>query len=147
MPATANRAVLATLMGTALLAPGCYEPEAMIERVRNDAIKTRLEEIDLGLFHVTLPLDQRNNEMTEVFLHVFGTSVRYRIDTIKKKLTEEEHLLKQSILVALRETTNEDYAEPRLLKLRSRIIQAVNGVLGDTPVERVGFYDIKLVRH
>lgn len=138
---------LGLLAALALSAPGCYDPNVMIERVRNDAIQSRLEEVDLGEHHVTLPRDLASNEMTEVIVSLYGTSVRYRIGDIKKKMKGDESLLKQNVLVALRETTNTELAEPRLSQLRERLLVGVNAVLGDTPIETVGFYDIRLIRH
>jgi flagellar basal body-associated protein FliL len=136
-----------TLLGAAVACTGCYDGEKILRRARNDAIKTRLEEVDLGEFRVTLPQDPKNNEMTEVVLHVFGSSVRYRIAAIKRRLEDEEFLLRQAILEAIRNTTNEDLADPRLTLLRDRLLAAVNSVLDDKPVESIGFHDVRLVRH
>lgn len=143
----ATRYITLATLGVLILAPGCYDGDEILERVRNDAIKSRLEEMDLGEFHATLPRDQRSNEMNEVFVHVFGAAVRYRLEGIRQKLQEDDHVLKQRVLLALRESTNEDFAEPDLGLVRGRLKQAFNSVLGDTPIEMLGFYDIRLVRH
>ncbi len=135
------------LLGLAAACAGCYDGEKILQRVRNDAIKTRHEEIDLGEFRVTLPQDPKNNEMTEVVLHVFGSSVRYRLNSIRRRLEAEEFLLRQAVLEAIRNTTNEDLADPRLTLLRERLLAAVNSVLDDKPVESIGFHEVRLVRH
>ena len=39
-------------------AAGCYDGDALVQRVRDRSIRTRLEEVDLGEFRVTLPRDE-----------------------------------------------------------------------------------------
>lgn len=141
---------LAARLACVLLLPavtGCYDPAAMIERVRNDAIQSRLEEVSLGDFHVTLPRDVANSETTEVYVELFGRAVRYRLAEIEQKLAENDHAYRQDVLLAIRSTSNEELAEPNLTKLRERVFEAANATLGDTPVEKVGISYIRLVRH
>lgn len=130
-----------------LACSGCYNAQSILDRVRNDAIRTRLEELELGEFRVTLPRDPHNNEMTEVVLYPFGTSVRYRIEVIEAKLNEHDHIYRQRVLVEVRKLDDRDLADPDLKKVRTVLLESINSVLGDTPLEEIGFYDILLVRH
>ncbi|TWT85415.1 hypothetical protein Pla123a_02220 [Posidoniimonas polymericola] len=146
---TTSSTTRTAVAAAALLLPaaGCYDAAAMIERVRNDAIQSRLEEIDLGDFHVTLPRDETNSETTEVFVDVYGRAVRYRLADIETKLEEEDYSYRQNMLLAVRSTSNEELAEPGLGTLRKRLFEVVNTTLADTPVEQVGIEYIRLVRH
>lgn len=144
-PSTTRLALAALLL--ALPAAGCYDAAAMIERVRNDAIQSRLEEVDLGDFHVTLPRDEAISETTELFLDLYARAVRYRLKEIEAKLEDEGYSYRQEMLLAIRSTTNEELAEPELTVLRERLFAVVNHTLEETPVDEVGIEYIRIVRH
>lgn len=126
---------------------GCYDSELMLERVRNQAIRTRLEEVPLGDYRVTLPRDPRTGEMTEVVVSVFGTTVHYRADQLSQRVRDEEALLRHNMLMAIREACDEELAQPGLEEFRARLLEAANSALGDTPIESIGFYSLRLIRN
>ena len=85
--------------------------------------------------------------MTEVDLHLFGESPRYKVETIRAQLKAERHRLRQASLVAIREATLDDLADPDLTKLRSELLAIANGVLDEPAIASLGFYDIRIIRH
>lgn len=133
------------LLGCPLV--GCYDGEELVERVRKKAIRTRLEEIELGEFRVTLPRDEATGEMVEVDLRVFGQSQRYKINEIEDELELERPLLEDRLLTTLRSTSRRDLAEPDLTTLRERLLAVSNELLTNQPLEAIGFYDVRFIRH
>jgi hypothetical protein len=123
---------------------GCYDGEALVQAARSSALKTRLAEVDFGMYRTTLPRDARTQTITELKLHVFGTVPRYRVPEIEKRLKAEEYRLRHTTLGAVRKATREELAEPSFTQLRERIEQVVNEILEDSPVKSIGFYEVSL---
>jgi hypothetical protein len=134
----------AALLAAAFVTGGCYDGKAIIERVRSAALRNRLEEVDLGTFRLTMPRDPTTNAFAEVDLHVFGTAPRYRVQSIEKQLKTDGYRLRHETLLAVRDATLDELAEPDLTKLRNRIEQVVNHILDDAPVKSVGFYSVRI---
>jgi hypothetical protein len=126
-------------------AGGCYDSKSLVDQVRNQAIRTRLEEVSLGQFRTTLPRFAVNDAPMEVVVDLFGTAVRHKIPEIEKLLAANEYRFRQAVLVAIRETTAEEIADPDLKTLRKRLFEVVNSELPDTPVEAVGFREIRFI--
>lgn len=128
-----------------LAAPGCYDGDKLVEQVRDTAIRTRLEEVELGAFRTTLPRDTLELSRLEVDLELFGTAVRYKIPEIEEKLEFNAHRLRQSMLVALRETTADETYEPDLERLRKRLLAVVNQYLDETPLKSLGIRHVRFI--
>ncbi|MEN0109840.1 MAG: flagellar basal body-associated FliL family protein [Planctomycetota bacterium] len=148
---TTQRPAAATLAAFSLaLAPsmvGCYDGDGLVEKVRNRAIRTRLEEIAIGDFRVTLPRDPTTGDMTEVELRVFGESQRYKLNEIEAALADKAPVIEDHVVRSLREAEHDELVEPNLTRLRQRLTTTVNELLEDDPLVTVGFYDIRFVRH
>ena len=138
----ASRFVIAALSLAACA--GCYDGDALVEAARSTAVKTRLAEVDFGLFQTTLPRDRETSVLTELKLHVFGTVPRYRVPDIKKQLKVEEYRLRAETLEAVRNATRDELSEPSLTQLRERIERVLNEILTDAPVKTIGFYEVSL---
>lgn len=123
---------------------GCYDGEALVERARSSALKTRLAEVDFGMYRTSLPRDQKTQTITELKLHIFGTVPRYRVPEIEKRIKADEYRLRHNTLGAVRTTTRDELAEPSLTQLRERIEVVVNEILEDAPVKSIGFYEVSL---
>jgi hypothetical protein len=123
---------------------GCYDGAALVEEVRSEAVRTRLAEVDLGTYRVTMPRDNATNTFTELELHIFGTAPSYHVPRIESRLTSEGYRLRHEMLVAVRVSTSEELADPELTQLRARIERVVNDVLGESPIQAVGFYQLRL---
>ena len=130
-----------------LLVVGCYSGDELVERVRNKAIRTRLEEIELGQFRVTLPRNEQTGEMIEVDIRVFGQSQRYKLNEIEDQLEVARPILEDRLLTALRGFSRRDLAEPDLNTLRAELLTVSNELLEDEPLEAIGFYDVRFIRH
>jgi hypothetical protein len=123
---------------------GCYDGDALVKQAQSVSLDTRLAEIDLGRFQTTLRRDANSHTFTELDLHIFGTVSRSRLSAVKKQLKADEYRLRHETLAAVRKSTREELAEPTLAQLRARIEQVVNGILADSPVNEIGFYQLTL---
>lgn len=128
-------------------AVGCYDGDTLVQRVRDRAIRTRLEEIDLGAFRVTLPRNLGNSEVMEVDVHLFGEMPRYKIPDAEKQLEERAYLLHDRTLATLRDLDPADLTQPDLPQLREKMLVTVNGVLDDPAIKSIGIRDLKFMRH
>jgi hypothetical protein len=137
----ASLALIALLVGSHA---GCYNGSELISRARSAALNSRLAEVDLGVFHTSLPRDSKTGSITELGLHVFGTVPHYRVAAIERQLKTDEYRLRHETLVAVRAATREELAEPDLNRLRKRIERIVNSILEEAPVETIGFYEVTI---
>lgn len=126
---------------------GCYDGERLIEQVRAQAVRTRLEEAAIGEFNVTLPRDDVAGETTEVRLRVFAESERFKIEDILREVEAKRALIEDQAIRTLREASRDELAEPGLDSLRERLLMVLNSVLTDSPLESVGFYEVRFLRH
>lgn len=130
----------------ALVCAGCYDSEALVGRVRNDALRHRLEEVDLGSYAITMPRDPDTAETVEVEMKLFGAIARYKMQKVKQQLAEDDYLLRHRTLMAIRESSPEDFTQPDLTALRTRLLAAANSVFDEPVIQRVGFYEIRFLR-
>lgn len=126
-------------------AGGCYDSKRLVEQVRNQAIRSRLDEVSLGQYRTTLPRFAIDDSPMEVVVDLFGTAVRHKIPEIEKALAADDYRFRQSILIAIRQTTAAEIADPDLKAVRQRLFDVVNSELPDTPVEAIGFRDIRFI--
>jgi hypothetical protein len=124
---------------------GCYDSRALVEQVRSDALRSQLHEVDLGLYRTTMPRDHDTSALTEIELRLFGTVPQYRIPAIERQLKIDGYRLRYDTLVAIRETSPEELAEPDLGRLRARLTQVVNSVLQDAPIKSIGVERFRIV--
>jgi hypothetical protein len=134
-------AILAVVLA---LCAGCYDGSQMVKQAQSVALKTRLAEIDLGVFKTTLPRDPVTNHFTALDIHIFGTVPRYRLAAVTKQLKDDEYRMRHETLAAVRKSTREELAEPNFAQLRARLEKVVNGMLEDAPVKEVGFYQLTM---
>lgn len=146
-PTTLNAAIRRLLIGVCLIATaGCYSGERLIEQVRMRSIRTRLDEVEIGSFRVTLPPDS-TGDLSEIDVRVFGEAARYRISELEKELAEKRPLLGDLATRMLREVDQQELIDPDLTSLRERLLATVNSVLDGEPIHAVGFYDVSFTRH
>lgn len=142
-----DRSLETALTGLLVLCMGCYSADSLIEKTRNKAIRTRIDEVEIGSFRVTLPNDEVSGEMTEIDLRLFAESERYKINEIKSELESKAPQIEDRTLRTLRDLTREELADPDLKGLRKRLLFALNDELTDTPLRAIGFYDVRFTRH
>jgi hypothetical protein len=132
------------LISLSVFISGCYNGDALVEKARSAALRTRLAEIDLGTYRTTLPKSEETNSLTELELHLFGTVPRYRVPEIEQQLKAEEYRIRADMIAAVREASVEELAEPNLTQLRARIEKVVNDILEESPVKTIGFYSLRV---
>jgi hypothetical protein len=138
-------AVVALALGASSI--GCIDGEKLATRVRNHAIRTRIDEVKLGQYRVTLPRNPLTGEMAEVDVRVYGETLRYKINEIEDELKARAPEIEDHTLRVLRETSREELADPNLVALRGRLLASMNEVLTDKPLKSVGFYQVRFLRH
>ena len=142
-----RRWALAACLGAVVATSGCYNGETLVERVRSRAIRTRLEEIDLGSYRITLPKDTQKNEMVEVTVDLYAHASRHRLKGLKKELEAKSYLLRDDLLATFRSFTQEDLDDPGLNRLRNDVLEAVNSVLDEPQLSALGVSDFQISRH
>lgn len=126
---------------------GCVDSEKLVARVRNNAIRTRIDEVELGAYRVTLPRNFQTGEMAEVDVRLYGETPRYKINEIEDELKSKAPLIEDSTLKVLRQTTRQELADPDLTSLRARLLASMNETLSGAPLVSLGFYDVRFLRH
>lgn len=124
---------------------GCYDSKSLVTEARNRAIRSRLEEISLGQYRTTLPRSAVDDSPMEVELDLFGTAPRRKIADIEQVIAASDYRLRQAVLVAIRQTTAAEIADPHLTTFRERLLSVVNNELAETPVETIGFRSVRFI--
>lgn len=150
LPSFANPLRFVLLAAGVLIAPlvgGCYNGEALVDRARNHALRTRIETVSLGKFNVTMPTGSDAYGMTEVQVEPFGRAVRYKIADTEDLIEEHQYLLRHAVVLTVRSSKGEDFADPNLTRLRERLLTAVRESLEDDAISSIGFANIRFVTH
>ena len=136
-------------VGVALLVAcvGCYDGDKLVEQVLSKATQMRLEEIDLGTYRTTMPRDPVTANFTDMQFRIFGNVPRYRLEEMQEQLDEAVYLLRHETLTAVRQATPEELTDPDLSQLRQRLIEVVNGVLGEDKIDSIGFAEVRFMHH
>ena len=125
---------------------GCYDGQELVDRIRSKAIRTRLEEVDLGTFRITLPQHEKTAELTEINVHMFAHTARYKTKALKRELEEKSHLVHDKAITTLRSLSHADLADPDLTKVRTKMLDGVNEILEEPVLSDVGLYDFHIAR-
>ena len=144
---SSRREYLPAIMAFVLACAGCYDGQQLIEQVRDEAIRMQLEEIDLGTYRTTMPRDTATATFTDMQFRIFGNVPRYRMEAIQRQLEEDTYRLRHETLAAVREATHDELTDPDLTKLRQRLANVVNGLLADSPIDSIGFADVRFLHH
>jgi len=126
-----------------MLASGCFNAESMIEAHRAVAIRARLEEVDLGEFHVSLPQPAETTAVAEIQFHAFGQVANRDLDGVKESLEKNGTQLRHRLLLATRHLTPEEINDPELTSLRTHIVDVFNESLPGAPLQSVGIYHFR----
>ncbi|MCO6044006.1 hypothetical protein NG895_08805 [Aeoliella sp. ICT_H6.2] len=136
--------VLLSVIGC-LATAGCYDGKRLVEAARNQAIRTRLDEVDLGEYRTTLPRYDADSSAMEIVVELYGTAIRYKIPDVEKTIEQDDYRLRQAVIIALRRTTAAEIADPHLTTFRERLLTVVNAELGETPIESLGFRTVRFI--
>jgi len=124
---------------------GCYDGEKLVKMARAAAVRSSLEDIDLGLYFTTMPRNVATTADTEMEFRVFGTARRHRVSAITKQLEQDQYRVRYAILTALRQSTPRELAQPDFAELRRRIKKSVNSILQDAPIQDIGISEVRIV--
>lgn len=127
------------------VAGGCYDGQELVELAQAEAMRTRLDEVDLGRFHTSLPRNPNGNSVTEIEFEIFASAARYRVPTIEERLERERFRLRSETLRAVRQASPEELTEPDLASLKGRIASVANEILEDNLIQAVGFKSFRLM--
>lgn len=142
-----NAARLLAYAALGLGCAGCYSGDKLVEKVRHRALRTRIDEIQLGSFRVTRPRDERTGEMTEVQLELYGESQRYKINEIEDEIELKAAIIEDETIRTLREASQQELTEPNLDQLRARLLTMLNETIEGAPLVSIGFRQIRFIRH
>ncbi|MEO2045131.1 MAG: hypothetical protein ABGX16_00980 [Pirellulales bacterium] len=131
------------LIGMSLLA-GCYQADDIISSRKELVGLTRLEEIDLGEFRVTLPYRPRSTSSLVVDFHAFGRVSHGNYKKVSQTIEQNGPKLRHQMLITVRELGAKELQQPKLDTLRAKIEQVVNDLLEDQAMQAVGFYRFSL---
>ncbi|NOY41415.1 MAG: hypothetical protein GXP26_06215 [Planctomycetes bacterium] len=134
---------LAIAMLVCVIVPGCFSADTMIEKRRAIAILTRLEEIDLGEFRISVPRPSEQVAAAEIFFHAFGQVENRDLRRVQKSLEIYGPELRHRLLLATRALDIQDLEDPKLASLRENIATVINENLKGEPLQSVGFYNFR----
>lgn len=145
MLARATPVCMFLLAPAVLIGAGCYNSKSLVDEVRNRAIRTRLDEVSIGHFRTTLPRSANDDSPMEIEVDLFGTAVRHRIPEIEELVEQQSYRLRQALLVAIRQTTADEIADPNLTTFRDRLLTVVQAELDEVPIESIGFRTVRFI--
>lgn len=119
---------------------GCYDADKLLRQRAEVESGTRLEEVDLGEYRVTLPHVLGDATDSVVDFHAFGQVTRRDRDKLATALAAREPELRSKLLLMLRGLPDAAYEEPKLTALRQQIAEAINRSLDKNMIKQVGFF-------
>ncbi|MEQ8838592.1 MAG: flagellar basal body-associated FliL family protein [Lacipirellulaceae bacterium] len=122
---------------------GCIDSEGMISRRREITRGMRLEQVDLGRFHITLPPKTPDGKGGVVNFHAFVQDTNRDRDHVPTLVDESIPRLRHHMLMAVRRFSADDLTEPELVALRKELVEAVNEPFKEPLVKEAGFYKFK----
>jgi hypothetical protein len=144
-PSCSRRATALALLGGLSLLAGCFDSDAMIASRQNLVQLSRLEEVDLGAFLVTLPYRPSSTSSIVVDFHAFGRVTHSNYKKVSKVIQQRGPELRHRMLIAVRELELQELQEPALDTLRTNLELVVNETLADHPMQAIGFYRFSLL--
>lgn len=120
---------------------GCYDEQVLIEARKAVAIRSRLEEVDLGRFRVTMPKPYSELERAEISFHAFGRVANKDLDSVSDLIDKNGPELKHRLLLAVRQMHLDEMKDPALKSVRESIKESFNKTIEGEPIQTVGFYE------
>lgn len=124
---------------------GCYDAQALVAARRAVAVRSRLVEVDLGEFRITLPGPYTERKRAEIHFRAFGQVANRDLKLVKKTLEKNGPDLQNRLLFVVRQMNLREIQEPSLETLRGSIAGAINDTLPGDPLQSVGFYSFGFV--
>ena len=140
-PPTAFGSLLLTLLASG----GCYNAEALVQQ-RREAVKLmQLEEVNLGVYRVTMPPAPGSSTHGVVEFEAFGHVANRDRKQVEKSIEARGPELRHEMLLAVRRLSIKQLEDAELQDLRHLIEDVVNEPLGEKLVQRVGFHKFRFL--
>ena len=128
--------------------------ESVTEAIISQWLKQVGEAVQLDEPIVELETDKINVEinapsagvLTEINVHMFAHTARYKTKALKRELEEKSHLVHDKAITTLRSLSHADLADPDLTKVRTKMLDGVNEILEEPVLSDVGLYDFHIAR-
>jgi hypothetical protein len=120
-------------------AGGCYDGQAMVERISQRVSDDQREEIDLGVYQVTLPRKSDDPVATTVRLELVATIHRQYADKFQEQFDKVQAHLRHATILSLRSCQREELVEADLATLHERIETTTAKFLTAAPIEAIAF--------
>jgi hypothetical protein len=124
---------------------GCYDADALLKARRDIAKKTRLVEVDLGDFRITLPSPYTERKRAEIHFRAFGQVANRDLKLVRATLAKNGPDLQNRMLLVVRKMKMREIQEPQLTTLRESLASAINDTLPGEPLQSVGFYSFGFI--
>jgi flagellar basal body-associated protein FliL len=134
------QAAVAALIFAASTLLGCYDAAALLSEKDEAAVNARLEEVDLGAFHINLPHVYGQATDSFVDFHAFGQVAEVDRHEIQQALEMHAPEIRSRMLVTIRSMKEATFQEPKLDALRQSIAHVINAALNLKAIQNVGFY-------
>lgn len=135
-------------MATLALLPtaGCFDADAISASSPGAIDGLRLEEIDVGEYHVTLPQMAGQIGSGAVEFHIFGSVAHRDRNAAAKALKARGPEIRADVLGAVRSIDTAKLADPKLTAVRTEITRVLNKAIEKPLVQGVGFYSFSYNR-
>ncbi len=118
---------------------GCYDGQAMVDRVAQRLVDDHLIEVELGDYQVTLPRQDGDPVAITVRLDLVATVEREHARAVRRELAEVETHLRHATLMTLRQSRRAELLESDLSSLHARIRSTTEQYL-TAPIESIVFH-------
>ena len=133
------------IVGSLCALGGCLDAESMIASREKAVQLARMEEVDLGSFHVSLPNLPNKSASALVQFHAFGQVPNSETKAVTASVEEHSSELRHRMLLAVRELNLDELEEASLDTLRQNIEQVVKETIPGDAIQSVGFYRFSLI--
>jgi hypothetical protein len=138
-----KRSIRGLLVVAISMTTGCFNAESIIQTHRAETLGARLEEVDLGVYHISLPQPVETTAIAEIDFHVFGQVANRDLKKVIKLVEKNGPELRHRLLLAARQLKSHDVCDPELAALRTQIVSVFNETLPGEPLQSVGFYHFR----
>jgi hypothetical protein len=139
------RAALRSVLGAALAAAGlassgCFNMQSLAEASMRSRESDKLEEVDLGMYRVTLPKLPGEAGAGVVRFHVFGKVARRHVHEVRETVEADGAEIRFHVLTSIRAFQPAEFVDPKLNDVRKEIVRVINGSFKEPLVKEIGFY-------
>ncbi len=121
------------------LVPGCFNETRLLQNARRQASLSLLEEVPLGEFRLTLPRAENSSNVLMVAIHPIANVAKKDVKALQEQLVEREYELRHKTILAVRQSSISELAEPDLMTLRQRVAEIAAATLDSVEIQSIVF--------